>query len=511
MYYNPHRCRAKTSKNKICKLKPQAGSYMCFIHRHMIIPEEYDGADYEMPITTTLTTDDIDYDIRQMIKSGLIDRIELEDIVVKCSCCFDQCDMKYVVLCHDSKEKDYEDQHITCYECMKQYMENIIQEKKQIKCISQKCSSNYNEIDIIPALNELCDSYKDYKLIDDVARLASLLDNYHMCPFCLKYGVIIDNTPYDNINNIKNVECGYEKCKKKWCITCRKEEHGDDPCNKIHTTNKDDIRKIIDELIDKALIHTCPKCYTKYDKIDGCNNMLCNACGSHSCYICGILLTPLEGYGHFRQGSCTMYNTLNAANDLIVTQGNIDFNNKRVIKELKNFVNVNKDDPNVLNVILDNIIVRGYPKNAFVDDIKPVAKSIKSIKTIKSIKSTKSKKTKKPKQRPFRMQLRGRPRPQPYISDSSSSDDSSDSSDSSSSESDDIYIIEDGSSDSDSDNANEYNNMVREIVAHNNIRERNRTEPILQKVAARGRPRVTARVIPKVTTRVTRSKTHLNN
>jgi hypothetical protein len=427
MYYVPYRCRARTNKNKICKLKPQSGSFMCFIHRNVLLIEEYDGADYDMPICkNSLTSEDIDDEIRIMIKNGLLDENELEDIPVRCSCCFDNYEKSFTVVCTESKRNDYEDRHIACYMCMKSYIENIINEKQQIKCITRNCNSNYDDNDILPALDDLYDSYKNYKLIDDVARLASLLDNYHICPFCSKYGIIVDNVPYDNENNIKYVKCANEECQKKWCITCRKYYHGDDSCNRIRTIDKDDIRKIIDEVIDSALIHTCPKCYTKYDKIDGCNMMLCKSCETYSCYVCGILITPVNGliYGHFAQGSpCTIYNTDTVTGDASITEANIKFNNNRVEKELKKLIDINKSDNDVVDAILNDLVERGYQLSTFVTEKKYIV-------------STKSKKTIKKPQKSFQMRLRG------HLYTNNDSDNS---------DSDDIDI-RDIDSDSDSDN-----------------------------------------------------------
>lgn len=489
MYKLPNRCRARTGKNKMCKLKPQAGSVMCYIHRFIDLnEEEYDPDDYEMPNTAS-TLEDADNEIRLMIKNGLIDEAELVNLSVKCCCCFDQCDQEFTAMCADSKDKDYTDQHIACHDCIKEYMENIMQQKSQIKCMARNCKSTYDDLDIQPALNELYDSYKDYKLVDDVARLASLLDNYYMCPFCLRYGIIVDNLPYESEHNIKDIECKNEQCKKKWCIKCRKQYHGRDPCNKINTTDKNEIRKVIDEIIDNALIHKCPKCYTKYNKVSGCNKITCSSCGTHSCYLCGVMLTPTVGfmsvYSHFTAGNpCKLYNTeantLN--NETNVTNANIKFNNSRIEKELKGLIDINKDNADVVNIILDELARRGYPLETF----KPVSQIIDPQKSLRkgdfpqAVKKTAASgrriEAKKRDDQSLKMRLRNYGSATDNLRWPERIDIDSDSSDSDSSDSDDIDIDLD-------DNNRHINNRInrhidRQINRHVNTRSANKPVPI---------------------------------
>jgi hypothetical protein len=277
--------------------------------------------------------------------------------------------------------------HRICRTCMRAYIAMIINDKKKIQCVfDNKCNGHYRDRDIEAALDDkLLARFKDYRAVDQATRLARLLDNYHVCPFCSKYGIIIENVPGYQIHHIKNLQCQYENCGMVWCIECRKAYHGTDPCNKINTLNKEMIRRTIDETIDAATIHNCPKCFTKYNKEDGCNLMTCPSCETHSCYLCNMLIEPKNGlkYWHFKpvgsssKTQCPLYNTSEKSNENNITKGNINLNNRKIIDALKILIKINETNPEITNCIKENLFKRGYVQ------FKP-SKNIKK-KTIKTM------------------------------------------------------------------------------------------------------------------------------
>ena len=56
-----------------------------------------------------------------------------------------------------------------------------------------------------------------------------------------------------------------------------------------------DVRKQVEELMSKALIRVCSKCYAEVVKNDGCNKVTCR-CGQKMCYVCR---KRVADYSHF--------------------------------------------------------------------------------------------------------------------------------------------------------------------------------------------------------------------
>jgi TRIAD3 protein (E3 ubiquitin-protein ligase RNF216) len=251
---------------------------------------------------------------------------------------------------------------------MKSYVESCIREKKIVKCLYENCEGVYKNCDMIKALpQDVLKEYEENISVIEIKYLASILDNYHICPFCSKFGIVIDNLPNHQNQHIYSVKCENIECGKKWCIKCRCEDHGNNPCGKITVVDKEKIKHLIDETIDSALIHQCPKCFTKYSKEDGCNMMTCPTCQSYSCYICNLLIVPrgIVKYWHFKgSGSgdpdavCPLYNYDDKQFDS--KNGNKKLNEERILKSVKNLLEVNKDNPDVIAEIKNSLIKRGY-------------------------------------------------------------------------------------------------------------------------------------------------------
>ena len=213
---------------------------------------------------------------------------------------------------------------------------------------------------------QLLERYMDYRRVDEATQLAVVVDNYHICPFCSKWGVIVENQfPGDHPQNINNLTCG--NCETMFCIRCRKPYHGNDTCNRIYFPNEEEIRKTIDRVISDAIIHGCPKCHTKYMKMDGCNLMTCPSCKSYSCYLCNLVIKPKRGqkYWHFsnEKNRCPLYNHKGMTSTKEVTKGNVDYNNKKVLDALKNLVMENMDNLDVKKLLVRDIKKRGYKLN----------------------------------------------------------------------------------------------------------------------------------------------------
>ena len=274
-----------------------------------------------------------------------------------CQCCYNNLPFCELIKCSNTCEKY---KHVICKECVLNYVNAGLSEKKaNINCMIgvDGCGGSYSMDDIklcLPEniLNNLCD------LVDvgTVMSLSKVLYNYHICPFCSKFGCEIST-------NIKTIECG--RCVKHWCVKCRKTDHGNDPCGKIKDPKDvDGIRRIVQETITDALTHECPSCKTKYIKETGCNLMTCPSCHTLSCYVCGIIIIPVKigtqtiKYQHFKgagsaaaTATCLLYND---GNGVEKNQGNTSFNNEKVLKKCQELININ-DMKSVKNVIKDEM------------------------------------------------------------------------------------------------------------------------------------------------------------
>ncbi len=312
--------------------------------------------------------------VEDTVENIIVDVDNKNEKMIECICCFDTYEPNKIISCTKSHDMMRDNKHTMCHECTKMFVENVINDKKKIKCIFNKeCDGEYDDYDLENILDKkMYERYKEYMKVDLATRLAPILDNYHLCPFCSKYGIIIDNVPGYNNHHVKTIECMNDECRTTWCVICRKAYHGNDPCNKIYTDSHDILNKTINETIDSAMIHNCPKCFTKYNKEDGCNLMTCPSCDAHSCYLCGMLINPINGvkYWHFKgSGSadnnamCPLYNVIDPTSKYTsddVTKANIEFNNKKVIDALNNLIEINKEDLAIVIGIKKNLVNRGY-------------------------------------------------------------------------------------------------------------------------------------------------------
>lgn len=414
------KCIALTIKNQRCKFNVQKNDQLCVRHIRLrdngrnikfvndIVyqdQEEFNHEEIPIPNPDFNIEPNIDISpandlIYQLEDYNLVhnDNIDCGENIIECVCCFDTYSSNKIISCTKSNGKN---KHTMCHGCAKMFIENVINDKKKIKCILNKeCDGEYDDSDLASILDKkLYERYSEYMKVDLATRLAPILDNYHLCPFCSKYGIIIENVPGYINQHVKTIECMNDECRTTWCVQCRKAYHGNDPCNKIYTDNHDVLNRTINETIDAAIIHNCPKCFTKYNKEDGCNMMTCPSCEAHSCYLCGILINPINGakYWHFKgsgsadnNAQCPLYNITDPSSKYTsedVTKANLDFNNKKVINALNNLIEINKDNIHIVAGIKKNLASRGYVQ----------FKEIKKINVIKEIKEKYPKYPKYPK------------------------------------------------------------------------------------------------------------------
>ena len=52
------------------------------------------------------------------------------------------------------------------------------------------------------------------------------------------------------------------------------------------------------EFLDRGIFKACPGCHEAYEKISGCNHIICR-CGEHFCFLCSNKIDRRDPYSHF--------------------------------------------------------------------------------------------------------------------------------------------------------------------------------------------------------------------
>jgi hypothetical protein len=285
----------------------------------------------------------------------IIEELEKFTQINECHCCLDNEFQHYELI--QCTKADYKNAHLVCSGCLARHMRiQIESETASMKCMfdsSDKCGGEY----IIDQVRNILSEEENIKLTEclemqTLLELANICENYQICPFCKKFGCIVETLPEYPIIYL---QCG--RCNELWCSKCKKKAHGQDVCYKfkfpMEMSEKDkisDINKMIQDISSEKLTHACTKCNTKYIKEEGCNLMTCEKCHALSCYICRATLTIDKfgnKYGHFKghersypDATCQLWN--NYAGDGKEKQGNTEFNMSCIFSELGNIIRVNE-------------------------------------------------------------------------------------------------------------------------------------------------------------------------
>ncbi|SCV73297.1 BQ2448_7223 [Microbotryum intermedium] len=230
---------------------------------------------------------------------------------LECACCFDDDPLLETTKCSNGC--------VFCLDCARKYAETRIEEcHHTLPCMSTTpCQGVFIDAEAILFLPRT-----------SFARLEQLRQDYEIeraqipglekCPFC-PYAVILD--PHHG----RIFQCLMPDCAISSCRRCLKEDHSPMTCKEaaehkparaIHkVAGQHSPRFAVDEAMSDALIRKCPniKCAKTYIKEEGCNHIICTACRTESCFVCGVIVGrggfsngPLFlGYGHWKPPSAT--------------------------------------------------------------------------------------------------------------------------------------------------------------------------------------------------------------
>jgi len=365
-------CSGITLKKNKCKCRVKTYGALCYYHKNQAIAID-------------LILDDDSND----------NEIENSDV---CKCCFEEITINREVKCSSNSE------HVFCGDCVDGYVKSNLTKGIATYCCmfhsSDNCGGTYKAERVLDSISDVItrNQFIETHLIYSTAQLASVLDNFCICPHCKKYGVI------RNTDDII-LQCEYNACRRRWCIKCNGEHdinHQTNSC--LKAVNEDNYKTFIDNLITNSILHKCPSCFTAFvkDDGDGCNCMTCPKCNTHSCYVCYEKLPKDDYYRHFGSGRCPLFNVSEqqSNNENTRTIGNRQFHEDKIISACRNLVAENLDRHELCQKMSDYIVnvhkINIHPQNpnsprrTFVDryimciprTIRELARSVRQFRGI---------------------------------------------------------------------------------------------------------------------------------
>jgi len=359
---NDNFCVAITKNHTRCKSYHMKKTIFCYVHNKRKSPPDnvvinVNKTDYSLTLKpyvnkVTYLKDVAEYKdniLKEEIKNKLI-----IDNITSCKVCYDEIPNNELIRCSNVTT---DNKHLICNTCIKEHVNTLISSGiGNYDCMfnkSDKCGGHYDDSTILKTFDNDDIKLKWLELIhiSDIIKFATICDDYIICPLCCKWGCIFETLPGEVMLYI---DC--KKCNKQWCNTCKRESHGDISCYNLNFKDEETndkrieiIDHMIQEIITKSITRSCQSCGSSYIKEEGCNLMQCSKCGGLSCYICNMKLYIKDDtkYWHFSGhpnadpgAICQLWN--NDAGDGKIDQGNLEYNNKLIKKELKLFVNENE-------------------------------------------------------------------------------------------------------------------------------------------------------------------------
>ena len=205
--------------------------------------------------------------------------------MIDCECCCCEYAFESLVQCSDG--------HLFCKGCLQKYAEQSLfgDGRTVLKCMNttDNCTGVFSEYMLKISLPEKVFSKFQEALTRDAIKAAQLenLITCHNCQFQAELaadaGVLL--------------RC--PQCSKDTCRLCGDEGHVPLKCSEVEKKSQATQRLNVEEAMTQARVRECPKCKTRFFKVEGCNKMTCS-CGFRMCYVCRADVNK-EQYKHFCQ------------------------------------------------------------------------------------------------------------------------------------------------------------------------------------------------------------------
>lgn len=212
--------------------------------------------------------------------------------LVECDICAEDRPPNRMASCN-SKEK-----HTYCFVCVKTHIETIVGDGKFVPvCMETGCKGRYPR--------QVLEQLLDKALVARMERLEQNADlkgikGIEECPFCNFKAICETPSKFD---------CQNPECLMSSCLKCKAETHPGSSCAAYAKKKKENegddkgmrLRHLVEEAMSEAMMRRCPyvlipchsqnfprltrfdrECGTPFTKDQGCNKMICPACGMMS-------------------------------------------------------------------------------------------------------------------------------------------------------------------------------------------------------------------------------------
>lgn len=197
---------------------------------------------------------------------------------MNCSCCWDS----------DVELYSCTEGHFSCSECLQTGIRLLVNENRNIACISDSCTGYYSDKILRTVIRDkqLIQKYNINTFVNMLSKIA--IDNLYECPFCPNR-VVIEN----DIIEMTTFFC-MDGCKRYSCMRCKRDAH-EGLCHQEQHTQE--------ERATQEFLINC--CGISFFRGDACNKVSCPRCKLYYCWICKQQI--YNGYNHFRTGDCKLY------------------------------------------------------------------------------------------------------------------------------------------------------------------------------------------------------------